>query len=221
MATVCKLGVIMEKVFTADEIQKQKIQKKYIKSNKGATVLSIGLLMVFLLFSIVFAVYGFGSPNTFLIKDVTASDYGQKNFLLVWIILITVDIIILFLWFVQKLVINGIFGKFIRQRINESLIISEGGIEYGYQNLVGSTSSDRVIVRIPVDSIRKIKIDQKIAKIELDGLVSSKYYENYSLKKTRAPKNNYKEGTFVLFDYFEPSLMEFFKKNYAEKVEME
>jgi hypothetical protein len=174
-----------------------------------------------MIFTIVFAVYGIGLENTFIVKDVTSSDYGRKNLLLVWIVLITVDIIILFLWFIQRLVVNGIFGKFIKQRINESLIISDEIIEYGYQNLVGSTSSDRVIVRIPTNSIKQIKVSRDIYKLEIVGLLSSKYYENYSQKKTRAPKNNYKEGSFVLFDYFNPGLMDFLEMNYADKVEVE
>ena len=211
----------MERLFSVDDLKKTKLQKKYIRTNKSATAISVGFLVAFLLFTIAFSVYGFGRENSFLVQDVTSSDYGKKNLVLVWFVLITVDIIIMFLWFVQKLVVSGIFGRFIKQRINESLIISSDVIEYGYQNLVGATASDRVIVRVPIDSIRQIKINQEIARIELCGLVSSKYYENYSQKKTRAPKNYYKEGSLVIFDYFEPGLIEFFKKNYAKKVEVE
>lgn len=211
----------MENSFNVDASKKKKIQKNYIRTNRGPTVLSIGLLSILMIFTIAFAAYGLGLKSTFLVQDVTASDYGEKNTLLVWVVLITVDIIILFLWFVQKLVINGIFGTFINQRINESLFISDKEIEYGYQNSVGASSGDRVIVRVPIHSIRQIKINRKIARVELVGLVSSKYYENYLQKKTRAPKNNYKEGSIILFDYFDPEIIKFFEGKYAEKVEVE
>ena len=210
----------MERNFSVDDVKKIKIQKKYIKTNRGVATLSLGLLAMLLIFTISFAIYGIGMKNTFLVQDVTSSDYGEKNLLLVWIVLITVDVIILFLWFIQKIVVSGIYGKFIRQRINESLIISQDTIEYGYQNLVGSTANDRVIVKIPIDSIKQIKIDREIGKIELFGLVSSKYYENYSRQKTRAPKNNYREGSFVIFDYFTPGLIEYFDKYYSKNVEV-
>jgi Flp pilus assembly pilin Flp len=210
----------MEKIFYVDGLKKANIQKKYIKTSKGATALSIGLLATFIIFTIVFAVYGFGNENTFLVRDVTASDYGEKNLFFVWTVLITVDIIILFLWVIQKIAVNGILGKYINQRMNESLVISDEVIEYGYQNSVGSTAGDRVIVKVPVDNIRQIKIDRSIARIELIGLISSKYYENYSRRETRAPKNNYKESSFVIFDYFEPELIEFCENHYAQKVNL-
>ena len=211
----------MKVSFCIDDLRKDGIQKKYIKTSKWAMMLSVGLLTIFTLFTILFAIYGIGLKSTFIVQDVTASNYGEKNTLLVWTVLIAADFIILFLWFIQKLVINGIYGKYINQRINESLIISNGIIKYGYQNSVGSTSSDRVIVVIPIDGIKSIKINREIERIELKGTISSKYYENYSKRITRAPKDNFTEGSFVLFDYFEPKLTEFFIKNNADIVDME
>lgn len=208
-------------MFSVNEYKKKQIQKKYIRASKLASSLSYGCLSALAMFTIIFALYGFCTKNTFLVQDVTASDYGTKNIVLVCFVLVTVDIILAFLWVVQNLVVNIIFGKYIAQRINESLFISGDEIEYGYQNLVGASSGDRVIVKIPFANISTIRINQRVKKIEIIGMVSSKYYENYSQKKTRAPKNNYKERIFILFDYFEPGLIEFFEKYYAEKVEVE
>lgn len=208
-------------MFNVDGLKKKQIQKNYIRSSKVASSLSVSFFILIGLFTVVFLIYGFGLKDTFIVQDITDSNYGLKDSVLVWFVLVTVDFILALLWFMQKLVVNIVLGKYINQRINESLIISNGEIEYGYQNLVGASSGDRVIVKIPFDNISTIRTDQRVKKIEILGMVSSKYYENYSQKKTRAPKNNYKEGSFVLFDYFEPSLMEFFKKNYAEKVEVE
>lgn len=207
-------------MFNVDGLKKKQIQKNYIRSSKVASSLSVSFFILIGLFTVVFLIYGFGLKDTFIVQDITDSNYGLKDSVSVWFVLVTVDFILALLWFMQKLVVNIVLGKYINQRINESLIISNGEIEYGYQNLVGASSGDRVIVKIPFANISTIRTDQRVKKIEILGMVSSKYYENYSQKKTRAPKNNYKEGSFVLFDYFEPGLIEFLEKNYAEKLEV-
>lgn len=207
-------------MFNVDGLKKKQIQKNYIRSSKVASSLSVSFFILIGLFTVVFLIYGFGLKDTFIVQDITDSNYGLKDSVSVWFVLVTVDFILALLWFMQKLVVNIVLGKYINQRINESLIISNGEIEYGYQNLVGASSGDRVIVKIPFANISTIRTDQRVKKIEILGMVSSKYYENYSQKKTRAPKNNYKEGSFILFDYFEPGLIEFLEKNYAEKLEV-
>ena len=65
---------------------------------------------------------------------------------------------------------------------------------------------------MPLKGIREIIIDQKLHRIELIGLVSSKYYENYAQRNTKEPEDNYKEGSLVIFDYFEPELTGFVEK---------
>lgn len=207
-------------MFNVDGLKKKQIQKNYIRSSKVASSFSVSFFILIGLFTVVFLIYGFGLKDTFIVQDITDSNYGLKDSVSVWFVLVTVDFILALLWFMQKLVVNIVLGKYINQRINESLIISNGEIEYGYQNLVGASSGDRVIVKIPFANISTIRTDQRVKKIEILGMVSSKYYENYSQKKTRAPKNNYKEGSFILFDYFEPGLIEFLEKNYAEKLEV-
>lgn len=202
----------MQTKFAVDFSKKKEIQNNYIRKSKWPTVLSLGLLAAIVVFTVTFAVYGFGMRDTFLVQDITASDYGQKNIVLVWVLLITVDVILLFLWFVQKLVVYEVFSKYIDQRVNESLTFSDDVLEYGYQNSVGASSGDRVVVRVPLKGIREIIIDQKIHRIELIGLVSSKYYKNYAQRNTKAPEDNYKEGSLVIFDYFEPGLTGFVKK---------
>lgn len=202
----------MREKFAVDFSKKKEIQKQFIRKSKWPTVFSLSLLTMIVLFTIAFSVYGFGMRDTFLVQDITASDYGQKNIVLVWVLLITVDVILLFLWFVQKLVVYEVFSKYIDQRVNESLTFSDDFIEYGYQNSVGASASDRVVVRVPLKGIREIIIDQKLHRIELIGLVSSKYYENYAQRNTKEPEDNYKEGSLVIFDYFEPELTGFVEK---------
>lgn len=202
----------IERIFQINKEKKADIQRNYIESSMLVGLFSAGLLIAIIVFTVMFAMYGFGLKDTFLISDITASDYGQKNWVLVLVILITVDVILLFLWCIQKIVVWEIFGRYIDQRINESLCISNELIEYGYQNLVGSAPGDRIIVQIPVNSIRQVRIDRDLKKIEIDGMISSKYYENYAKRRTKAPEENGKEGSFVIFDYFEPELISLFTR---------
>lgn len=206
--------------YKVDLEKKKRIHKGYLHNCKGWMILSHGIIIIFILFNILFAFYGFVIKNSFVIEDITASNYGLKNTLLVWVIIIAVDLILAFLWFIQHILAAGISGKYISQRINENLQIDETYIEYGYQNAVGATPGDRVIVKIRLDSIKKIIITEKISKIEILGELCSVYYDNYINRKTRAKIDDFEEGTFIMFDYFIPKLIPYFDKNFKEKLEV-
>lgn len=207
--------------FEIDLMKKKEVQKKLIKSKKKAAFFSNGMMAFIVLFSVVFFVYGLLVKDTFVVHDIYAYNYGEKNRWLVWCILLGTDLVLVFLWVIFKLVIYRICGKYISERVNESLIISDANVEYGYQNLVGSTDVDRVIITLPVRDIKKVKINRQSECVEICGLVSSVYYDNYKNKETRALKDKFEEGTLILFDYFKPGIIKFFEKNYKEIVEVE
>lgn len=211
----------MEGYFEVDDLKKSEVQKRYIRKSKVARAISGVFLAEFLAFTIVFAIYGLGLKDTFIIQDVTTTDYGRKNLLLVWTILVIVDLIILVSWFTVKMIVNSILGRYIMQRLNESLMITDDIIEYRYLKVEGLTFSDRIIVQIPVDSIKKIKINRDISKVELFEVRSSEFYENSSQKKTQAPENDEEGSSYVFFDYFEPGLIEFFEQKYGDRLVME
>lgn len=208
-------------IYNVNLTKKKEIQKKYIKSNKGILALSYAILSILFLFTIFFGVYGLLVKETFIVNDVYAYNYGEKNTLFVWCVLIGVDLIIGFLWIIVKIAMYKIYGKHIIQRIHESLIISESHIEYGYQNLIDSTDEDRVIVKVPIQDIQKIKINKLFSRVEIIGKINSIYYENYINKITNANENDFKDGSLILFDYFEPGILEYFEKNHREKMEEE
>lgn len=151
--------------------------------------------------------------DTFLVGDVTTLDYGMKNSVPVWGILIIVDAILVYLWFMLHSAASGIAEKYIR-RINETLIISHDYIVYEYQDLVGSNSDDRVVIKVPVSRIDTVLIDDTVSKIVIVGDICSVYYDNYSNRKTQ----EHKKGSLVLFDYFTPELIVFLKENFSKKV---
>ena len=194
------------------DIQKKKqIHKNYLKSKKIIYALPYVILALALVFSIVLLIYGFGNDTAFIVSDNTDSDFGKKNIMLLCFILGTVDIILAFFFIVIKIAIYRIVGKSISERVNESLLIKKDCIEYGYQNYAGAFDGDRVVVRIPFAYISKITYNSSTKEIIISGKYSSKYYEDYKTKYTRAD-DLLISGNFAIFDYFEPSLIDFLVK---------
>lgn len=199
-------------IFKINLKKKQQIHKKYIKSNKIFGILSKGLIAVIIIFNVCFLIYGFGFSSTFVVSNVFSYQYGQKNIALIVCITAGVNAILLFLWLIQKIVVKEVTGRFISQRINESLAAENGYLEYGYQNFAVSHEGDRVVIRIPLDKIYKIGYDEKIQKIQITGLMCSRYYDDYLRRKTRA-KEEYDKDIFITFDYYEPPLIQYLQEN--------
>lgn len=193
------------KKFNVDKNKKKKLHKQYIRSKPLLYLAGNLLLAVMVLFTAVFCIYSLTSDTAFLVRDMMEDDYGQKNKLLIGFVVVTVDIVLVFLWVVFKLVIKRVTGKNISERVNETLIWKDSILEYGYQNFAGATRWDRIIVRIPVDRMEKITYQSKLGRLQFTGPVSMVYYDDYEKKLTDI-KEKYENQTVVLFDYFNPSL---------------
>lgn len=196
--------------FKVDSDKKEAVHKKYLRSKKEWKVLSYGILAWMILFDILFGIYGFVLKDTFIIQYVTDSGYGTKNTFLVWTVLVTADIIFLFLWSIQKIVAYRWTGRYISERVNERLSIDEDMIEYSYQNAVNATPGDRVVIK--VKDIESISIDEDSSKIEIFGKINQVYYDNYARRKTRGDIDTFEDRNFVLFDYFVPEVIPYVKK---------
>lgn len=186
--------------------EKKQLHKKYLKSKKVTYILPYIMIILAVIFSICLLIYGFGNENAFIVNDVTDTDFGKKNMMLLYFILGTVDIIFLFGYMVIRIATNRITGKNISERVNETLLIKNDCIEYGYQNYAGSVDGDRVVVQIPFRYISKITYSNTTKEIVFKGKYSSKYYEDYKTKETRADDKLFSDD-FIIFDYFEPSLI--------------
>ena len=191
--------------------RKNELYKRIQNVKKWPQLLNYGLPICALLFSLIFLCISIMSQDAFVIRDVTDSALGEKNILLIWVIVITVDIILVFLWAMWKIAAISIVGRNIMDRKNESLEIVDDVLIYGYQNVVGSDEKDRVEVRIPLgfDFDIGMKFEESIGRITFHGKICQTYYEDYAHKRTRAD-GVYKDQEFVIYDYFCPSLYDFF-----------
>lgn len=122
-----------------------------------------------------------------------------------------------FLYIIAKIATWRISGANLSERVNESLIFDGSTFEYGYQNFAGRSPEDRVIIKMPIDRIRSVRIDRK--ELTFTGEFCQMYYNNFITGETQA-QEKYLDSTVVLFDYFEPSLIEVIKERAGKKVEI-
>lgn len=200
--------------------QKKKIHKNYLKSYKVIYIIPYIMIILAIVFSIGLLIYGFGNENAFIVNDATDTDFGKKNIMLLFFILGTVDIVLAFLYLIIKITTKRISGRNISERINETLLIKNDCIEYGYQNYAGAVDGDRVIVQLPFRYINKITYNNTTKKTVFMGKYTSKYYEDYKIKTTRADDTLFSDD-FIIFDYFEPSLIDALRKTGLEVTRIE
>lgn len=132
--------------------------------------------------------YSWNVPDSFVVHDITSYMDGEKNTFLILCIVLTVDVIMLFFWVLQKIAVWRITGKYSSERITESLQIKDDLLEYGYRNYATRfvDAADRVIVRIKLDQATEIKISDETGRIEITAQVSSMYYDDWLARETRA-----------------------------------
>ena len=200
--------------------QKKKIHKNYLKSYKVIYIIPYIMIILAIVFSIGLLIYGFRNENAFIVNDATDTDFGKKNIMLLFFILGTVDIVLAFLYLIIKITTKRISGRNISERINETLLIKNDCIEYGYQNYVGAVDGDRVVVQLPFRYINKITYNNATKKTVFMGKYTSKYYEDYKTKTTRADDTLFSDD-FIIFDYFEPSLIDALSKTGLEVTRIE
>ena len=189
-----------------DPKKKKQIHKNYAKTNKVLYALPYIMLVAAALLTIFLLVYGYGNKDAFIVQDVTDSDFGKKNFMLLYFIIGTADVILLFLFAVIRTAVYGVYGRCISWRVNEMLSVGEGCLEYSYQNHDSTSDRDRVEVVIPFSEIRWVSFEEKTKKVVFNGKYSSMYYEDYQKGETRAD-DILLDGEFIIFDYFDPSLV--------------
>lgn len=197
----------MERTFSIDTKRKKQLHKKYIKSKPVMWGLQFLFPAALIIFTAIFTVYAFGNADSFIVQLPYDSDYGKKDMIVIWGILICVDLILLFMTVVVRIAVHRFTGVALSERINESLKIEDGMLIYGYQNYAGSIGSERVVVRILLDGGMQITYISSLCRLVFTGKMNSTYYEDYEKLRTKAD-GKFENGEFVLFDYFEPSLKE-------------
>ena len=180
--------------FEIDTKKKERIQKSFYRHSK-LNYLLYAWLLLWVIANVAWFLRCRGSSALIEIDPA-----------LQWCIFAFINIAFPILYIVLRIVRRRVNGKYTTERQNESLLIRDGLIEYGYQN-PDHTSRDRVIVLI-----KDYTVNVKDDRIRFNGQVCQRYYSNYAAGITEAP-DKFIEGNWVLYDYFEPSLKEWIYSN--------
>ena len=184
-------------VFKVDETKKKQIHKDLYKRSKITIFLYVWVVL-WLVINIIWTVYTMRPDSWMLVYD---SEIGlHKDWYIAWGVFAFINIIFPTLYIILRIARWRVTGRELSERINESLRLEGEILEYGYQNFAGHTSIDRVVVWIK-DWDAKINGD----KIIFRGKIKQKYYDDYLKMETRAP-DEYVDGKWILYDYFEPAL---------------
>lgn len=204
----------MIKEIFVDEKKKNSLKKtmqKTSSSYKGLrNCLNIMRLLVYLV-PAAFLGYAYFISTGFVQLHDRYAPIGTKNHLFIVTVTIVILILMLFFKMIIKTIYVGLVAKSIKEKFNETLIYNDGVLEYGYQNYMQATLFDRVIVKIPIDTLDKVEYVVKEKKFIFTGDISSLYYENYEKMSTRG-KENFVKSQFEIIDYFSPTLESLLKE---------
>lgn len=202
--------------FKVNLARKKELQKRDLKNKPVLYWLPSLFILLAGVFTAGFLIYSLTLEDSFVSVNEMDYNYGEKNYLLIWTILVTVDLLLILFYVFSKLFIRKFTGKYFSERVNESLLLKDNMLEYGYQNYAGSVRGDRVIVKLPLNRLQQATYQKSVEKIVLKGMLNSVYYENYASKETRADTSSFEPGVLVLFDYFEPSLYQALRRENVE-----
>lgn len=188
----------MNQVFKIDPDKKQQIQASLYKRHTMSKVL-YAWIALWAIANIAWLIYTL-SDDGWMTGYTGEPEY--KDWYMAWGAFACINTIGLFLFVVFRIIRWRLTGKHLSERVNETLSIKSGIVEYGYQNFADSSPDDRVVLLI-----KDWEAMAEDDKITLHGLINQKYYDNYLNGETRA-SDEYLEGDWVLYDYFVPSLKE-------------
>lgn len=164
------------------------------------------LLIITLVLPVLFLVYAYKVSNGFVWLHGLYAAQGSKNHLFIWTVCITMIVIFGLITFILKILFRGLAGRDIDEKIDESLMLDNGALVYGYRLKMQSYRSERVVATIPLNECT-YSIDEKGKKITFFGNIFSQFYTDYNKNEING-KGNYIDK-ITLYDYFEPSLVTF------------
>lgn len=171
--------------------------------------ISIVLLIAGIVGAAAYAVVYITSPSLGIvnIRDVPTKDYFS-------IILNASEILLvsLTLWILLKVLATSIAGKDSGLRVDEDLLLVNGVIHYTYRIAHQSNGRDKIIIIIPLGAVSSAAYDQSTRAITLTGRFSSDYSADYASSGMTEPDSG-NLSKFVIYDYFEPSLLNALKEN--------
>lgn len=198
--------------FRINEKTKNELKKNMVhKQEKYKTLRNFKnmFLIIVLCAPLLFLIYAYLISDGFVQLNDFYAPIGTKNHLFIWTCTITVFIILLFVYFIIRIIYNGLSSKKINERFGESLVLENRTLFYGYKLKMQSYADERVVVNIPLDAVR-YSIDTQNKKILFEGSIFSQFYTDYKNGIING-KGDY-ISDIVLYDYFEPSLISFLTK---------
>lgn len=108
--------------------------------------------------------------------------------------------------------LRNLSGKNITERFAETLIFDNGILRYGYRIFMQSSPRDRVVVQFALVDIQSAEYYPLTRKTVLCGNFMRAYYADYAAGVLRG-ENMEKNARFVIYDYFNPSLLKLLENN--------
>ena len=166
-----------------------------------------------LLGPVVFLIYALVISDGFVYRHDRYGTYGQKNLMIILTITSTIAVLLFLLRLLVTMVDKGLSGRNTYYRFAETLTAEDGMLVYGYKNFLQSFPNDLVEVKIRLDPSMSILYDPGDMKLIFTGNISSLYYEDYERGITQG-KEKFTRQSFILYDYFTPSLSAFLRLQY-------
>ena len=192
-------------ILKVDKASKKAIHK-VILTNSRWVLTRKAVIAIWAAADIMFMLYNIFGKNAFTVMLEGDENYGEKNWYAFWGMFAAINIVFPVIYMFVRLAVKRITGGELSERIHESLVVYGNMLEYGYQNQANYTDRDRVVIRIPLDGIRKADVDRRLQRIKIYGRCSQMYYYDYSRGLSEASEE-YAEDEVVLYDYFKPSLI--------------
>ena len=191
--------------------KKNLVQKNFFKVDrvsKNMTIISRVLMVVGIVASLVYAIVNIVSPTLSLVR---INGEMEKDFLNIFIFTGIIFIPLVLLGFFIHIFKVNYGSRFIDNRIDESLYIEDDVLKYVFRIKYHSSVEQREVISIDLNKISHIEYNEKSKGVKFFGSLDDCYYMNYE-RKEQGRKSNIDE--FVIFDYFDPKLLETLKSNW-------
>ena len=211
--------------FVIQEHEKKNIQK--LVSNKKTSVRIIKIIEIVILMMLLVGGFGFIIFNILDPDAYIANFRGEliKDYSLILLIGRIRIMGLLTTWILVYTLRRAVCRAAIGNKTDECISIQGDSIEekcllYSYRIKYQSLPTDRGLVAIMLNEIKNIKYDNAFKKITIQGKMYATWIEKFQTLD-EIDITNKKEGQFIIYDYFSPSLIEKLKKypikiNYGE-----
>ena len=182
--------------------KKSALQKAISKSKKSVrfiNALAVALSFIGLIGGVLYAMVNILSPDLSMV-NVNGTLEKDVSFIIIMTSLIVTPCLVTALCLkVLGLNLSGVNNA---SRVDESLVVSDEGITYSFRNKHQTLPTDRIVISIRYADIESVIFEDATGLLKFTGTIMSEYFKNGS------PSNSNSFNTFLICDYFAPSLKE-------------